>query len=388
MKYRGLIIADIHIGAIDDDILKKELYETFIKQLQDDIDFLIIDGDYFDSKMYLNNSSTRLAITLMNDIVTIAKRNDIKVRIVYGTESHDSNQYQIFNQYLNEIDIDFKVIYNVCEEELFPNMTVLYVPEEFIHDKHEYYKDTLYSGKKYNYIFGHGVIQEVMTSAVRNTHKPEKEKRIKVPVFTSAELDAACSGEVYFGHYHIRSNINDKIFYVGSYSRWRYGEEEDKGIFITEYDRDNHEYKHKFIINTLAKTYKTISYGYDNKIFTSQNEFIREMDSINFMVDSKKYDNVRVMLNIPEAQENAEFMIGYVKNKFSNKDNIKTDITNGFIDKKREVDKEEITKIVNEYDFVFSKMPIEDKVHQFIKIKNERDIPIDNIKKYLYDKIT
>ena len=52
------------------------------------------------------------------------------------------------------------------------------ITEEHIYDKHEFYNDFLYQEdqkKKYDYIFGHGVIDEIMS-----TGKKEKESSKKI----------------------------------------------------------------------------------------------------------------------------------------------------------------------------------------------------------------
>ena len=70
-NYTGVVISDIHFGAIDAEQLKEELMEEFIYHLSrmNKIDFIIIDGDYFDHKLYMNESSSRYAIEIMDEIV-------------------------------------------------------------------------------------------------------------------------------------------------------------------------------------------------------------------------------------------------------------------------------------------------------------------------------
>ena len=54
--------------------------------------------------------------------------------------------------------------------------------------------------------------------------------RKSVPVFSTAELRRICKGQVYFGHYHINTDLDD-IYYVGSFTRWQFGEEGRKGFY-------------------------------------------------------------------------------------------------------------------------------------------------------------
>ena len=318
MKYNGVIISDIHFGATDPNDLKKELSEVFLYYLENmkKIDFIIITGDYFDHKIYLNEKTSDYAISFMDKLVNIAKRNKCPIRLVYGTESHEVNQYTIFSMYKDSKDIDFKVIYTVSEEELLPNLEVLYIPEEYIYSKSEHYKKYFKNTNKYNYIFGHGVIQEVMTKASRLSSTKENERK-KVPVFSSSELLSICKGQVYFGHYHINTNMNDTIFYVGSFSRWIHGEMEPKGFYHTIYDIDKDCYSQKFIENYLAKKYITYTYGYNSSVMNSEEDLLNELTRKDKLISIEESDHVCYVFNIPENHPNPEFIINILNERYS-----------------------------------------------------------------------
>ena len=62
-----------------------------------------------------------------------------------GTRSHDKDQLEIFEiekKYLED-DIDMKIFRTVSSEKIFDDLEVLYVPEEYVSDKDEYYTGTL-----------------------------------------------------------------------------------------------------------------------------------------------------------------------------------------------------------------------------------------------------
>lgn len=386
MKYTGVIISDIHIGAMNASEISQQLDEVFFKTMEkmDKLDFIVVCGDFFDFKLYLNSHHSEVAVRTMNKIYNIAKEKNAKVRIIYGTESHESNQYHIFDDLTRRDDVDFKIIYTVQEEELFSDMKVLYLPEEFVLDKREYYSEYFDKEKEYDYIFGHGIIQEVMTNVVRYTDT--NKSRAKPPVFTTADLSKMCKGQCFFGHYHIHVDITDSIFYVGSYSRWIYGEEPDKGFFITEKDGD--KFGTKFIINDYADKYITKAYGYDNKIFSFEDEFVKEMESVSYIINSDSHTHVRIMVNIPEDLPWANFIIEFLKGRFSTEDRVKVNVVNGFIDKKEKADKEQISEILDKYDFIFNRdMKLEDKCQQFIKIKFNTTLDIERIRNMLYDEL-
>ena len=68
--YKGFVISDIHVGAMPVEKLYNEIQEVFISQLKKykNIDFIIIDGDFFDHKLFLNDKESAYAYTIINDI--------------------------------------------------------------------------------------------------------------------------------------------------------------------------------------------------------------------------------------------------------------------------------------------------------------------------------
>ena len=387
MKYNGYIISDIHIGVNNIEKLYDEFTSIFINNIKQDknhIDFIVICGDYFDHKLFLNQKESSYAYTMMNDIID-AVDSDTKIRLVYGTESHECNQYSIISKLSSIKNMDIKVVKYVEEEELLPNLNVLYLPEEHIYDKQEYYKDYFSNTKKYDYIFGHGIIREAMTVAATKAEN-NTQKRKKTPVFSTAELRSMCKGETYFGHYHVNTEM-DGVYYVGSFSRWIFGEEERKGFYHVTYKSkdDKTEYKHEFIENTMCDVYKTISFGYQNKIYNDTPTLDGELDKIDKMIKQKLFDHVRFEFNIPEECENPEFLINYVNEKYKFNDKVKLEIVHGYIENKRQREKEEVKKENDKYSFIFDRnMKLEDKTSYFISIEYNRDISAEKISLYLY----
>lgn len=383
----GILIADLHIKA--QDYMQTYNEYKFLEEYLENktYDFCIILGDFFDRKIYSYEDYIQLSYKYMILLMTHCK----KIRIVYGTKSHENDQYNIFDMATKDIykiapssfNIDYRVIKHVEEEELFPDMQVLYVPEEYILDKNEYYHSFM-NHKKYDYVFGHGVIKEVMTNAVK--HNEKKSTKIKnqkkPPIFTTAELNDICKGQTFFGHYHIHTNIDNEIFYVGSFSRFCFGEEEPKGFY--EISTDGKKYDFNFIENLVAKKYITKRYGYKDKIFQSEENLIKEINSIEKKKEVANIDYLRLIFNIPEDYENSEFAINMIHEKFKFCNDIKIEIVNGYIEKKRQANKEQVKEIFKNYDIIFEKdAPIEDKLSYYIKEKNKKEKSPEEIKKYI-----
>ena len=98
---RLFCFGDLHIGSIKDtNYIYSVTTEIFDKELQyQKTDAVMILGDYFHRLLKVNENYTLLAMDIMSYLVTICKKNKIKVRIIYGTESHDSGQYILFKDY-------------------------------------------------------------------------------------------------------------------------------------------------------------------------------------------------------------------------------------------------------------------------------------------------
>ena len=389
MKYNGIVIADLHVGVMDLNKFHEEFNGILISEIQKmkKLDFLIIAGDYFDHKFYLNDRESTMAYYILNELIDACKEKNTEIRIVYGTESHECNQYDILS--LLKIYDKIRVIKQVTEEELLPDLNVLYLPEEHILDKSEYYKKYFENDKKYDYVFGHGVIREVMKDIAVHIDTSSNTKRKKVPVFTTAELNKICKGQVFFGHYHINQNINDKYFSIGSFSRWKFGEEGVKGYYKLNCKPDKEEYEAIHIENTMAQSFKTIGYGYNSDIFKNEETLQNTLNRIDKMVSDDVFDNVRFEFNIPNTIENPEATINYLKERYKFKKNIKVEITHGYIEEKKERQKTEIQKENEKYSFIFNKsLPLEEVVSRFITIEYDKNIPTDRVDKYMNSPLT
>lgn len=383
-NYKGLLLADLHIGVIDPkrqyEEIKTMVFETIKKEVPDYIIFL---GDYFDRKAALNDELSEYSSMIFSRLIDLCEEvnPDMKLRMIYGTESHEWNQYVVLKYFFDHTILDIKEYDYVTEEELFPNFHVLYIPEEHIVNKGDYYKDYLLNAKKYDYIFGHGVIREIMKEAAISIDSSSSGRK-KVPVFSTGELLYACKGQVYFGHYHINTNLNDSVFYVGSFNRWQFGEEEPKGFYLVE--KNGNFYTETFIENQMTDTYNTISFGFDNGIFKSLDVLNEKLNQIDQMVKDKIYDNIRLQFNIPENAFDPEYIMNYLKERYKFNKNVKLIMCNGYTQVKKERDKKEIEEWNKENAPIFDKnLGIEEKVAYFIGLEFKREISVEKTELYL-----
>ena len=223
---RFLVVGDIHFGYYPPELLYKE-FQLILHTIEDNaIDCVVIAGDYYDTKLSMASAHSVYSVKAFSDLIKSCEEKGIKVRQIKGTNSHDpENQLKNLAQIANSSRCDYKLILTVDEEEIFPGMNVLYIPEEYMEDSKEYYKE--YFNKKYQLVFGHGMFEETNFSTKRHTGMK------KYPVFNSKEMEDICEGPIVFGHIHTAQRIRDRIQYTGSLVRSRFGEEEAKGFYLS-----------------------------------------------------------------------------------------------------------------------------------------------------------
>ena len=384
-SYEGVVIADIHGGAFKADDLIYELDESFIKYLKSlkILDFVVIAGDLFDNKLSLNSDHTKYLFVFLKKLIEICIKKGAKLRIVKGTEFHDNKQLDIL-KFLATSNCDIKVIETVSDEELFEDFNVLYIPEEYVQDKDEYYKNYFSESDKYDMIFGHGLINEVAFVAKM---QESEVTMARAPIFKSDLLLDICKGPIFFGHIHKSQCIKNRIFYVGSFSRWIFGEEEPKGFFTVGYTPSTSNYEIEFIENKLAKKFDTMVIDYNSSFY--RNDESQQIDYIINLVNNIHADKIRIIFNIPEDYPNPILLNNLINDIFVKYKNVKTVVNNNSREKikKREME-EKIRTLLTTYDFIFDKgTPTEEKLSRFIKIKFNKNISYDKMRDYLYQKI-
>lgn len=386
MKRKGIFLADLHIGALPRLQLEQEIREVLYPFIEShDLDFIVFCGDYFDHKLYLNDENAVFATEAIHTIDQMLKP-EAKIRMVYGTKSHDEDQYDTFDVLKDHRD--FKVVYHVSEEDLFPGCKTLYLPEEMLVDSEQYYQEFFEESNRYQLVVGHGIIREAMMKAA---HAVEEKKGVsrKVPVFRTGELMDICEGMTIFGHYHVGTyipNTDHQACYVGSFSRWKFGEEQPKGFLYGEYDEDTRSWECEFIENKKAQRYTTMGIGYENKAFTSMEELEQKLIHYDRLVNAGRTDHLRLDFNIPETCENAEYYIEYIKEHFKRNPDVQINITNGYVAKRREENKKEIQEDYEKYSVVFDQnAPLEDQVSYFVDVQYHRKMSSKLVSLYLYN---
>lgn len=366
------VIADIHFGAIRPEQLYTELKESFLDFIKDKyLDMIVIAGDFFNSIISLNSQSALKAFKFMRELVEICEKNEIKyVRIIEGTLSHDNLQILNFQNYESNKKVDFKVITTVREESLSNGLNILYLPEEYMEDPISYYKDYICKPSKYyDFIFGHGMFKE--TSFV----KDDSESMIsKAPIWDSKFLSSICRGPIFFGHIHTSQIIRKHIYYTGSFSRWVYGQEEDKGFYIFTYHMETGKYLTEFIVNKLARKFDT------TKVFLEKALETQTVDDLIKRLKLFKVDNLRIQVLVEALQKDYSLPISIMKEYFTGKPGYKFELIDLREKAQHQQMEEKINKLSSDYEFLFDdNLPVQTKIHRFIKRKYEKDVSEEKI---------
>ena len=249
MKY--IVIGDVHLGHAKTPTahIVSSLRKHILSDKHTDIDVLFIEGDLFDRLLDLNSKEVQVIISFFDSLLNYCFLNNIKLRVLEGTPSHDVLQPEILVK-LNEIrdnKVDLKY-FKVLDIEYLAeeNKYVLYIPDEWVNDHavlEKQIKDKLN-------LLG---IEQVDIAILHGQFGYQVQG---IP-YTGFRFD-----EVYFlnivkdlihvGHYHTYSYF-ERIVATGSFERLAHGEEEPKGYLVAK-DRT-----YTFIPNTDAYIYKNIT---------------------------------------------------------------------------------------------------------------------------------
>ena len=369
---RFLVVGDIHFGYYPPELLYKE-FQLILHTIEDNaIDCVVIAGDYYDTKLSMASAHSVYSVKAFSDLIKSCEEKGIKVRQIKGTNSHDpENQLKNLAQIANSSRCDYKLILTVDEEEIFPGMNVLYIPEEYMEDSKEYYKE--YFNKKYQLVFGHGMFEETNFSTKQHTGMK------KYPIFNSKEMEEICEGPIVFGHIHTAQRIRDRIQYTGSLVRSRFGEEEAKGFYIVDFDEETKETDFTFVENELTMKYDTIEIKPDNYVFSYMvNEQINYFKNL---VKNYCRDYLRIKIYTPEDMINSATFVDSMNVVFNDMKNVKLQIIENSKLKLDKELKEKVSLLMDKYNFIFDKsVGYDEKIREYIKLKTGKEISLDRIR--------
>lgn len=363
--FKIVCIGDIHVDAVPNEKLFEELSNYFIRYIRkykDSIDMIAILGDYWDKKIPLNSESAIRGIKFMNNLVSLCEKNDILIRVIKGTKTHDNNQLENFRYLEKKTKFRFKII-NTVEEEEIDGVSFLYVPEEYMNDQDSYYQE--YKEKKYDVMLGHGTWD---ICAFQN-QIIESERYISgSPVFKYPEWEDVIKYNIIFGHIHTKQR-HKKLYYTGSYSRWIFGEEKSKGFIDLTLNLEDETSNVRFITNKDATEYLTINLS---DIDSEDDTVESRIEGFNKLVSENPDKRYRVRIDKEDLEvSDLDVLKEYINNENNNlKDSIKLELKSVSDSIK---DKEE-----ENYDFLGN--DIDTNIKKFIEFKEGVSLTLEEIR--------
>lgn len=254
-KLSAIVVSDIHLGH------KNNLTSRIISNLNEflfndevlkDTDIVFIAGDLFDRLLEYPEECISHITVWINHVLHTCLKNNVILRILEGTPSHDWKQSEIFNAFQKRFsDLDFKYVNTLSVEyiEKF-GINVLYIPDEWDLPENTLSQvKTLLSAKglsKVDLGIFHGNFTYQLPAHIT-----------KIPRHNEQEYIPLVKYYIAIGHIHTFSQY-ENIIAQGSFDRLTHGQEEPKGYVKMNIDFKTENKEFFFIENTKAKIFKTI----------------------------------------------------------------------------------------------------------------------------------
>lgn len=270
MKLKYLVLSDIHLGH---NINKTEYiinnlvnyFNKYSKELKG-LNMIIIAGDVFDKLLVNSGNDYIQSVKWLIDLMLYCKDNNITLRILEGTPSHDWKQMKSITSIIEKLDlkIDYKYIDTLHIEYLDKyKIHILYIPDEYKNKATDTYKEVLKLLKKnkltqVDIAVMHGQFNYQLPFQLESNHNEQDYLSI-VKHF------------IHIGHVHSHS-VYERILAQGSFDRLIHNEEEDKGGMLINIDTEQGN-TYKFLVNHNAMIFKTIKFKQE-----SLEDIIKKLD--------------------------------------------------------------------------------------------------------------
>lgn len=245
-----IVVSDIHVGNTRTPAthIAQSFTDNILTEQNKTLDVIFLAGDFADRRLQMDTTEAQVFIQLCVKLLRYCHDNNIILRVLEGTRSHDWLQSAMVVKINEAMDspVDLKHV-KTLEIEYIPkiNKHVLYIPDEWCHTQEDLYTE----------------IQDKLTAM--NIHQVDiailhgqfsyQTKGLNTSALSYDEVyfHELVTGYIHIGHYHTHSTF-DRIIAQGSLDRLSHGEEEDKGYVRV------HNSSWTFIPNPNAKVYKTI----------------------------------------------------------------------------------------------------------------------------------
>ncbi len=251
------VLSDVHLNH------RRTPTEHIVKNLSRDfqfnpdtakLDIIWISGDLLDSLAAAGSDDNFLIVHWVGSLLRYAKLNDIVIRVLEGTGSHDYTQsryFSVMNEAI-ELGVDVKYVDKITVEFIEKlGISVLYVPDN-VHNEGDVVwrmvQEVMHEAgvEKVDYAVMHGLFEFQLPAHVHDAAS-----------HLSSRYKSIVRRSIYIGHHHTH-RIEDNIIVPGSYDRLKQNEEEAKGhVRIKDWIKADRK-EIRFIENIGAKIYKRI----------------------------------------------------------------------------------------------------------------------------------
>ena len=382
MRYSIVTLADIHWGAMDSILMYQnlELVLQFIQQMKDKLDLVVIAGDYFDYRLQLNSKTALLAVEWFDRLIRTCKESGVKrIRMFKGTSDHDNDQLEVFRPTYEVGDDYFRLYTETTSEEVLPGLRCVFCPDENMNLRQYHRTYQLQFIPSPDIGFFHGSFDWKLPDI---EYERIQSHDIATMIYEYIKFARLIKGPLISGHWHVACD-HEAMFYVGSYDRWAFDEEEPKGFLYTEYDTESHKYFMYRIQNPLAKEFKTL-YISDETVNTPA-----DFSELTGTIDNLLYNNPDMKLRVVYiiSTDNPAAMVAFnaFQKKYATISRFKITVKD-LIKRELKKEKKQQTQIeASRYGYVFDSDPhkIPSIIQQFIKDKRNVDIDIDVVEKFV-----
>lgn len=268
--WRAIALADLHCGCprLDPFHFIGCMREYVLPRITKDVDYVFIAGDFFDMLLTMNSSASMIALTVISELKKACFTNDVKLRVLRGTLTHDRNQPKHFETTSPEYSACLEYKDTMCVEyDADAKMSILYMPDNLPYSNIEEEVEKVLEAnalKQVDVVIHHGYFKHMLPPGI-----PEPKGTLNYDTFKKFY-----SGCVLNGHVHI-SSIYKNILSIGSFDRMAHGEEEPKGFYEVTRD-ENGVYKFEFIENKHAYPFWTVNLGRFGNDVAGAMEYFKE----------------------------------------------------------------------------------------------------------------
>ena len=261
--WKAIALADLHCGCPrwSPDHFEKCINKFVLPRITDDITYVFICGDFFDTSIVMSSLASYVAVSVISKLKRACHEHHCKLRVLRGTFTHDRDQTKHFLSVSPEYNDCVKVIDTLSVEvDTDTDTSILYMPDNLRYKDIYQAIDNLYAEHKIDkvdLVIRHGYFKHMLDPRV-----PEPSGCLAYEDFKKYY-----TGCVLNGHVHFASTYNN-IISVGSFGRLNHGDEMAKGFGVLERKEDG-TYNYSFVENTDAIKFYTIhleKYGHDKDL--------------------------------------------------------------------------------------------------------------------------